>query len=98
MDGRGEEEGEGGKSSSWYDDVVFVVPPDHVWLEGDNPCRSTDSRHYGPVPISSLRGRIIRRLRFSSNGDNNNNNRHDGGCRADNDAMMVDSKRPAPPL
>jgi hypothetical protein len=41
---------------------LFVVPPDHVWLEGDNPPRSTDSRHYGPVPASSLRGRVVLRL------------------------------------
>ncbi len=42
--------------------VLFVVPPNHVWLEGDNPPRSTDSRHYGPVPEAWLRGRVVLRL------------------------------------
>ena len=26
------------------------------WVEGDNPAASTDSRSYGPVPASSIRG------------------------------------------
>lgn len=37
---------------------VIKVPPDHVWLAGDNPPNSTDSRHYGPVDINLLRGRV----------------------------------------
>lgn len=36
----------------------LTVPPGHVWLEGDNPDNSTDSRHYGPVPLALLRGRV----------------------------------------
>jgi mitochondrial inner membrane protease subunit 1 len=39
-----------------------VVPDGHVWLEGDNPLQSTDSRDYGPVPLGLVRGRIV--LRF----------------------------------
>lgn len=41
---------------------IIIVPPNNVWLEGDNPMHSTDSRHYGPVPESSLRGRVVLRL------------------------------------
>jgi signal peptidase I len=40
----------------------IVVPTGHVWLEGDNPLQSTDSRNYGPVPLGLVRGRIV--LRF----------------------------------
>jgi nickel-type superoxide dismutase maturation protease len=30
-----------------------------VWIEGDNPPYSTDSRHFGPVPVTSIAG-IVR--------------------------------------
>ena len=46
----------------WYKNAIIQVPPHHVWLEGDNPMHSTDSRHYGPIPESALRGRVVRRL------------------------------------
>mmetsp|Transcript_4945 Transcript_4945/g.14119 ORF Transcript_4945/g.14119 Transcript_4945/m.14119 type:complete len:415 (-) Transcript_4945:683-1927(-) len=38
------------------------VPNGSIWLEGDCPELSVDSRQYGPVPISRLRGRIVARL------------------------------------
>lgn len=42
--------------------ITIRVPKNHVWVEGDNPLCSIDSRHYGPLPISSLRGRVALRL------------------------------------
>jgi inner membrane protease subunit 1 len=39
-----------------------LVPPGHVWLEGDNPENSHDSRHYGPVPIGLLEGTVFVRI------------------------------------
>lgn len=51
-----------GDEPNWYKSTIFQVPPNHVWLEGDNPMHSTDSRHYGPIAESALRGRIIRRI------------------------------------
>ena len=30
-----------------------------MWLEGDNPLNSTDSRQYGPVPWALLQGRAL---------------------------------------
>jgi nickel-type superoxide dismutase maturation protease len=32
-----------------------------VWLLGDNPGHSTDSRHFGPVPMSSVEGKAVYR-------------------------------------
>mmetsp|Transcript_18402 Transcript_18402/g.27923 ORF Transcript_18402/g.27923 Transcript_18402/m.27923 type:complete len:338 (+) Transcript_18402:135-1148(+) len=40
----------------------IVVPPDHVWVEGDFPLFSVDSRQYGPIPMDWIRGRIILRV------------------------------------
>jgi len=33
-----------------------------LWLEGDNPAGSTDSRQFGVVPAKALRGRVVLRL------------------------------------
>jgi phage repressor protein C with HTH and peptisase S24 domain len=33
-----------------------------VWLAGDNPGRSTDSRHFGPLNRSQINARIIATL------------------------------------
>ena len=41
---------------------MVTVPEGHLWLEGDNPIYSIDSRHYGPIPIKSVRGRLVARL------------------------------------
>lgn len=65
------------------EDVVVVVPPGHVWVEGDDPPASTDSRHYGPVRESSLRGRIVARLWPA---------RRDG----DGATAVLDARRPTP--
>jgi len=33
-----------------------------LWVEGDNPAGSTDSRQFGAVPAAALRGRVVLRL------------------------------------
>jgi nickel-type superoxide dismutase maturation protease len=30
-----------------------------LWVEGDDPAASTDSRHFGPVDGSQIRGRLV---------------------------------------
>lgn len=36
-----------------------TVPKGHIWVQGDNATASRDSRLYGPVPISLVRGRLL---------------------------------------
>lgn len=38
-------------------DDDLKIPKGHVWLLGDNPDCSKDSRHFGPVPYGLIRGR-----------------------------------------
>lgn len=33
-----------------------------IWIEGDNPDHSTDSRHFGPVARRQIEAKIIARL------------------------------------
>ena len=62
---------------------IIVVPEGHMWLEGDAPLYSIDSRHYGPVPIRSVRGRIVGRAwPWKRDGE------HDG--------LSINAKRPDP--
>ncbi|KAG7366521.1 signal peptidase I [Nitzschia inconspicua] len=42
--------------------IMMVVPENHLWVEGDCPLFSVDSRHYGPIPTTTLEGRLVMRL------------------------------------
>jgi signal peptidase I len=42
--------------------AVLEVPEGHIWVEGDNPWNSTDSRNYGPLPASLIVGRVFCRI------------------------------------
>ena len=35
-----------------------VIPRGHVWLEGDNPLASYDSRDHGAIPLALVYGRV----------------------------------------
>eukprot|EP01006_Ploeotia_vitrea_P040439 TRINITY_DN66425_c11_g1_i1.p1 TRINITY_DN66425_c11_g1~~TRINITY_DN66425_c11_g1_i1.p1 ORF type:complete len:195 (+),score=58.12 TRINITY_DN66425_c11_g1_i1:71-655(+) len=39
--------------------VTVLVPPGHVWVEGDNAHASRDSRLYGPVSLDDVLGRVF---------------------------------------
>ncbi|MFZ6026979.1 MAG: signal peptidase I [Chloroflexota bacterium] len=41
---------------------TWHIPPKHFFVCGDNVYASTDSREWGPLPFSSLRGYILFRL------------------------------------
>ncbi|CAM9817726.1 unnamed protein product [Laminaria digitata] len=48
------------RSRSWHTgDRPEVVPPGHVWVEGDNPDNSSDSRAYGPIPLAMVQARVF---------------------------------------
>ena len=39
--------------------IGSTEPNGRVWLVGDNPAESTDSRAFGPVPVSLIAGRVV---------------------------------------
>lgn len=39
--------------------LSIYVPPGAAFLVGDNPAASYDSRHYGPVPIENIAGKVL---------------------------------------
>lgn len=48
-----------------YDEAsesFVVIPPGHLWLLGDNPNESRDSRSYGPIPVSSVNAKVMCQL------------------------------------
>lgn len=36
----------------------FAVPDGYCWVEGDNKVKSHDSRHFGPIPLRLVIGRV----------------------------------------
>lgn len=38
---------------------LIHIPKGHVWLEGDNPAHSTDSRMHGPQPFAAVKRKEI---------------------------------------
>ena len=41
---------------------MVKVPDGHIWVEGDNPWNSNDSRNYGAIPASLIVGRVVCRI------------------------------------
>ncbi len=42
-----------------FDELPVRVPPGDIFVMGDHRDRSNDSRFFGPLPISRLRGRVL---------------------------------------
>ena len=51
-----------GRNLARADPCLILVPQGRVWLRGDNPKNSTDSRQYGAVPLSLVEGRVVAKL------------------------------------
>lgn len=45
--------------------VNITVPPGHVFVVGDAERNSYDSRHFGPVPLKAVHGRVVAPHLFS---------------------------------
>eukprot|EP00002_Diphylleia_rotans_P020807 TRINITY_DN4039_c0_g3_i1.p1 TRINITY_DN4039_c0_g3~~TRINITY_DN4039_c0_g3_i1.p1 ORF type:complete len:154 (+),score=25.17 TRINITY_DN4039_c0_g3_i1:96-557(+) len=43
---------------------LYQIPEGQVWIEGDNTSSSTDSRSYGAIPISMVKGRVCFQVGF----------------------------------
>lgn len=41
------------------EDQALVVPPDSIFIMGDNRPKSSDSREFGPIPLSSIVGQVF---------------------------------------
>ena len=59
---RGDSVPQDGDGTTEYDRKELVVPAGNVWLTGDNPAKSTDSRAYGPVPLALIEGRVVHQI------------------------------------
>jgi signal peptidase I len=41
---------------------TLIVPEGHVWVEADCPIFGIDSRHFGPIPVEWIKGKIVMKL------------------------------------
>lgn len=41
-----------------------VIPKGHLWMSGDNAEMSRDSRHYGPVSMALVKGKLVAKVRL----------------------------------
>ena len=42
--------------------MTTQVPQGHCWIVGDNLKHSRDSRHFGPLPLALVKGKVVARL------------------------------------
>ncbi|MER3500616.1 MAG: signal peptidase I [Candidatus Fervidibacterota bacterium] len=46
-------------SGFWEDYGAWEIPPDGVFVLGDNRAHSNDSRDFGPVPLELIEGKVV---------------------------------------
>ena len=51
-------QGQEGETSLKGETIHVKVPPNYVWIEGDNKEHSFDSRNMGPIPIACILGKV----------------------------------------
>ena len=44
------------------DSIHVAFSPNEIWIEGDNPSYSIDSRHYGPIQQNQIEGKLLWRV------------------------------------
>ena len=49
-----------------FENKFIKVPKGHVWVTGDNPNFSVDSRSYGFVPIGLIEGKVLYHIHYDS--------------------------------
>lgn len=49
-----------------FENKFIRVPKGHVWVTGDNPNFSVDSRSYGFVPIGLIEGKVLYHIHYDS--------------------------------
>lgn len=42
--------------------IACQIPKGHCWIVGDNLGVSRDSRHFGPLPIALIQGKVIAKV------------------------------------
>ncbi|KXT12211.1 hypothetical protein AC579_3448 [Pseudocercospora musae] len=45
-------------------DAMLQVPEGHCWVVGDNLPHSRDSRHFGPLPLALISGKVISKIDY----------------------------------
>ena len=54
--------GEERENGNMNEMAMVQVPEGHCWVAGDNLEASRDSRHFGPLPLALVRGKVLARV------------------------------------